>query len=373
MYITSLSVKNFRNINGMLLNFDKQANVIIGDNAQGKTNILEAIYTAINGKSFRTKNDIELIKAGQSNCQIRLNFIKNQREQQIDMVISSDNKKKIAINGVSLNKTVELIGYLNVVLFSPEDLKLVKGSPTERRRFLNREISHIDKKYLNHLVSYNRVLNQKNKFLKFNTEKTEDVSFDIWDEQLAQYAKYIVQRRAQYINKLSQKANLIHAEISDKKESLALNYLSDFYDENSAIIEEKAKTKLKNARSKDIKYGYTTVGPHREDIELFINQKNLKKYGSQGQQRSALLAIKLAEIEIIKDIIGEHPILMLDDVMSELDSKRQMILLKEIKRTQTLLTTTDLHGLSNKDISPYWRHFIVDGSVESSQEVLSAE
>ncbi len=357
----------------MFLKFDKKANVIIGDNAQGKTNILEAIYTAINGKSFRTKNDIELIKAQEVNCQIRLNFIKNQREQQIDMLISKDNKKKIAINEVALNKTFELIGYLNIILFSPEDLKLVKGSPTERRRFLNREISNIDKKYLNYLVSYNRVLNQKNKFLKFNVEKTEDASFDIWDEQLAKYAKYIVVKRANYIRQLSQRANKIHSQLSEAKELLTLDYLSDFFDENNAIIEEKAIEKLKNSRSKDIRYGYTTVGPHREDIEFFINQKNLKKYGSQGQQRSALLAIKLAEIEIIKDVIGEYPILMLDDVMSELDNKRQMILLKEIKRTQTLLTTTDLHGLNNKDIAPYWRHFIVDGSVESSQEVLSAE
>ncbi len=357
----------------MSLKFDKKSNVIIGDNAQGKTNILEAIYTAINGKSFRTKNDTELIQAQQSNCQIRLNFIKNEREQQIEMVIGNDNKKKIAINGVALNKTFELIGYLNVILFSPEDLKLVKGSPTERRRFLNREISNIDKKYLNNLVNYNRVLNQKNKFLKFSAEKKEDASFDIWDEQLAKYAKYIVKKRAEYIRQINQKSNQIHSQISDKKEKLTLHYLSDFYDENDEIIEEKAIEKLKNARAKDIRYGYTTVGVHREDIEFFINQQNLKKYGSQGQQRSALLAIKLAEIEIIKDVTNEYPILMLDDVMSELDSKRQIILLNEIKRTQTVLTTTDLHGLKTKDIAPYWRHFIINGSVESSQEVLSAE
>ncbi len=373
MYITSLSIKNFRNIDNLLLKFDKKTNAIIGDNAQGKTNIIEAIYTAINAKSFRTKNDIELIKTEQESCKIRLNFIKNQREQQIDMMISRDNKKKIAINGVALNKTFELIGYLNIVLFSPEDLKLVKGSPTERRRFLNREISHIDKKYLNYLINYNRVLNQKNKFLKFNSEKVEEISLDIWDEQLAKYGKYIIKKRFNYIKNISKKASQIHRQISENKEELILKYQSDLYDENDAIIEKKTIEKLKSARVKDMRYGYTTVGPHREDFELFINQKNLKKYGSQGQQRSALLAVKLAEIEIINHVIGEYPILLLDDVMSELDNNRQMILLKEIKRTQTLLTTTDLNGLKAKDIAPYWRHFIVDGSVKSSQEVLSAE
>ncbi len=373
MYITSLAVKNFRNLADFTLKFDRKSNIIIGDNAQGKTNILEAVYTAINAKSFRTRNDLELINSCQNYCHINLNFIKNQREQQIEMIISRDAKKKIKINQVAISKTFELIGYLNVILFAPEDLKLIKGGPTERRRFLDREISNINRNYLNSLIKYHRVLNQKNRFLKVCKESDNWQSFEIWDEQLAKYAQKIIKKRIEYIKLLNEKARLIHAEISGKNEVIRLEYNSDLIAETETEIEKKILLKLEKSRQRDIKYGYTTVGPQRDDLTILINDQNIKKYGSQGQQRSALLAIKLAQIEIIKDIVGEYPILMLDDVMSELDSNRQIHLLTEIKRTQTILTTTDLNGLDSKDISPYWRHFIADGSIKSSQEVVSAQ
>ncbi len=373
MYITSLTVKNFRNLADFTLKFDKKSNIIIGNNAQGKTNILEAVYTAINSKSFRTRNDLELINSRQNFCRVCLNFFKNQREQQIEMIISRDAKKKIRINDIAINKTFELIGYLNVILFAPENLKLIKGGPTERRRFLDREISNINRNYLNDLINYYRVLHQKNKFLKLDSEINDRQSFEIWDGQLAKYAQKIIKKRRQYIRLLSEKSTLVHAEISGKNEVISLEYNSDLIAETESEIEKKILLKLEKSRQRDVKYGYTTVGPHRDDLTILINDQNIKKYGSQGQQRSALLAIKLAQIEIIKDEIGEYPVLMLDDVMSELDKNRQVHLLSEIKRTQTILTTTDLNGLNNRDISPYWRHFIADGSIKSSQEVVSAQ
>ncbi len=373
MYITSLTVKNFRNLADVSVKFDKQSNVIIGDNAQGKTNVLEAVYTAINGKSFRTKNDVELIDKQSANCLICLQFVKDDRPQKIDVVLSRDNKKKIAINEVAINKISDLIGYLNVVLFAPEDLKLVKGGPADRRRFLNRAISSINRNYLNHLIDYHHTLSQKNKFLKLSSEAIDQTLLDVWDEQLAVQGCKVVQKRAEYIALLSEKAAVVNAEISNNCEVLKLKYQSDLLAESSAETEQKILQKLKAARQRDIKYGYTTVGPQRDDLQFVLNNQSLHNYGSQGQQRSALLSLKLAQIEMIKAVVGEPPILMLDDVMSELDSNRQIRLLKEIKRTQTILTTTDLNGLDNKDIAPYWRHFIADGSIQSSQEVLSAQ
>ncbi len=369
MYIKALSLVNFRNIERLQISFNQKSNIIIGDNAQGKTNILEAIYTAINGKSFRTKNDAELIKKNREFCRIKLDFFKNNREQCIEVVIAKNNKKRITINGVPIKKTFELIGYLNVVLFAPEDLRLIKGSPSERRKYIDREISHISKQYLNALIHYHRILNQKNKHLKMLNEP--DDTLDIWDRQLANYGSQIVLKRLDFVAKLNDTVAPIHAKISEESE-----YLTIAYDFDSSIGKDKIETYLYEQfvhnRAKDIRYGYTTFGPHRDDLIIMLNDKQIKKYGSQGQQRTALLAMKLAEIEIIESAIEEIPILMLDDVMSELDTKRQTLLLKEIKKTQTLLTTTDLHGLSNKNIAPYRQHYIVDGSIESSQEVLDA-
>ncbi len=370
MYITALSLVNFRNIEKINLVFEKKTNIIIGDNAQGKTNILEAIYTAINGKSFRTKNDVELIKREQEYCRIKLDFFKNNREQNIEIIISKSNKKKISINGVAIKKTYELIGYLNVVLFAPEDLRLIKGSPSDRRKYLDREISHISKKYLNDLIHYHRVLNQKNKYLK--TISKADETLDIWDLQLAKYGREIILKRIQFIEQLNEKVSFIHNKISNKEERLSITYDFDLIASIEDSIEEFLMEQFKGNREKDIRYGYTTYGPHRDDLNILLNEKQIKKYGSQGQQRTALLAMKLAEIEIIESAIEEIPILMLDDVMSELDTNRQTLLLREIKKTQTLLTTTDLHGLKDTNIAPYWQYYINAGSIESAREVLNA-
>ncbi len=369
MYIKALSLVNFRNVEKLHIAFNQKTNIIIGDNAQGKTNILEAIYIAINGKSFRTKNDAELIKKNEDFCRIKLDFFKNNREQSIEVIIAKNNKKKIIINGVPIKKTFELIGYLNAILFAPEDLLIIKGSPAQRRKYLDREISHISKKYLNALIHYHRVLNQKNKHLKMIKES--DDTLDIWDRQLAKYGCQIILKRFKFVEKLNDTVKPIHIKISEDSE-----HLSIIYDFDSSIDESKLEDYLfeqfQRNREKDIRYGYTTFGPHRDDLIIMLNERQIKKYGSQGQQRTALLAVKLAEIEIIESSIEEVPILMLDDVMSELDTKRQTLLLKEIKKTQTLLTTTDLHGLNDKNIAPYRQHYIIDGSIESSQEVLDA-
>lgn len=370
MQITEISLKNFRNYKVATLHFDPHTNCLIGDNAQGKTNILEALYICAFVKSFKNAKDSEIIKYDQDIAQIKLHFIKNQRAQVIEVDLQRDNKKIIKLNGVIINRHVDLIGTLNIVFFSPEDLKLVKGGPAERRRFIDREIAHLSKRYLDDLLHYNKVLNQRNRLIKQIKENNAQINMlAIWNEQLAHYGNAVIQRRLNYLDQLNQVATDVHAQISNQHESVQLSYESSLDITQISDIETQLLKQLTKNQTRDIKYGYTTTGPHKDDIKITIDQRDVRKYASQGQQRSIALSIKMSEIKIIESTIKEKPILLLDDVMSELDTHRQTTLINMIKNIQTVLTTTDLSGLNYREMAPLKVITINDGHISSIQEV----
>lgn len=370
MQITEISLKNFRNYQDASLQFDPHTNCLIGDNAQGKTNMLEALYICAFVKSFKNAKDSDIIGHDQNSAQIKLNFIKNKRQQLIEVDLQKDDKKIIKLNGVIINRHVDLIGTLNIVFFSPDDLKLIKGGPAERRRFIDREIAHLSKRYLDDLMYYNKVLNQRNRLIKQIKENNAQVSMlTIWNEQLAHYGSAVIKRRLNYLNQLNQVATEVHAQISDQRESIKLSYETSFDTVEADNIENQLLKQLTNAQTRDIKYGYTTTGPHKDDIKITIDQRDARKYASQGQQRSIALSMKMSEIRIIESTIKEKPILLLDDVMSELDAHRQTTLIKMIKDTQTVLTTTDLNGLNYREMAPLKVITIQTGHISSIQEV----
>lgn len=377
MYIKQIILKDYRNYSEDNINFISKSNIIIGQNAQGKTNILEAIYFCAFGKSFRTTKDIELIRKNSTAFRIKIVYFKNNREQIIDVIYRQDQKKQILLNEVPLKSIIELIGCINVVLFSPEDLKLIKGGPSERRRFLDREISHLSKRYIDDLVSYHKILNQRNKLLKtIYFQPNLKKSLDVWDEQLVHYGVNIIKKRADFINKLDNIAQITHKSLTYGKETISVQYFSSLiahskfeYDK----IENEFKKQLVNSYEKDIKYGFTGIGPHKDDLIIKIDDNDTRKYASQGQQRTAALTLKLSEIKVIEQEIGETPILLLDDVMSELDLERQSLLTQSIKGMQTIITTTDLHGLDHNEIAPFQLIEVEKGAVLSCQEVRNVD
>lgn len=340
MKINTLELKNFRNYSSQKINFQENLNVLIGKNAQGKTNVLEAIFFAVIGKSFKVNKEKETIKWGQEIANIKGSFSRQFREVDIELVFNKTLKKSIKIDGISIKKTGELLGTVNAVFFSPQELKLVRESPEERRRFMNIDISQTNKRYFYALNRYEKVLANRNKLLKiskdFNVLKD---TIDIWDKALVELAEKIYLERKDFIEKLAPFAEKAHAYISGGQEKLEIKYQSlDFKDKN--FKEEMLKALEKNLE-KDYKQGFTSVGIHRDDIEIFLNGVEVKNFGSQGQQRTAALSMKLAELEIIKERTGEYPILLLDDVFSELDESRQKRLLAFTSRTQTIITCTE--------------------------------
>ncbi len=373
MYITKLVIENFRNFKSETIEFNSLLNAVTGDNAQGKTSLIEAIYLSSLGKSFKTSKDIELIKIGNTYFKINIYFYKDNRNQEIELILLQNKAKQIKLNGVPLNKYSELMGVLNVVLFSPEDLKMVKGGPSERRKFIDREMSHLDKRYMDDLINYHKVLDQRNKLLKNSKENKSLLdTLQIWDEQLATYGANIIVKRLLYIKKLSKHVNKTHLYLSDHKENVVLKYESTVLEKNEPIydtIKGGIKEKLINNKNRDIKYGFTSVGPHKDDVNIIIDDCDARKYASQGQQRTIALSIKLSEIELIYGELGEKPILLLDDVMSELDINRQHMLMKIAKDVQTILTTTDLKGLNYIEIDKFRHIEIKNGTLLSSREV----
>jgi len=343
MKVNKLILRNFRNYINLTLTFTHGINIFIGDNGQGKTNILEAIYYAAMGHSHRTNTDTELIRWQQDSASISIFFSRLSIENSIVLKFNTNQKKEIINNNYTI-KPKELIGLLNVVLFSPEDLMLIKGMPTMRRRFLDMEISQISPAYYQQLLKYNRILAQRNTLLKKIREHTEKAEMlDAWDEQLATIGSQIVKKRQIAIKKLAMLANLMHRKITDNKENLTVIYHKHGIDEN--IIENLAdeyRKKLVELRQHDIYRGSTSVGPHRDDLILSVNGINLRTFGSQGQQRTGVLALKLSELEFIKSETGEYPVLLLDDVMSELDASRREHLIAFIQdRIQTFITATE--------------------------------
>lgn len=344
MFVKSLELNNYRNYENIHIDFDKGVNILYGDNAQGKTNVLESIYLCSTTKSHRGSKDKEIVKFGENEGHIRCLFDKNEVDYQIDIHLRTEKSKGIAINGMKLKKAAELMGIVNVILFSPEDLSIIKNGPSDRRRFVDSELCQLDKVYLYNLSSYNKIVNQRNNLLRdivYHPELTD--TLDVWDSQLISLGTKIIDRRTLFINQLNEIIYDIHRNLTGDKEKLLIKY-----DPNVEIMEYQQKL-LKN-REKDIKYKLTSVGPHRDDFIFYINNMDSKKYGSQGQQRTAALSLKLSEIQLVQNITGNTPILLLDDVLSELDSNRQNYLLDCIGDIQTIVTCTGLDDFINDRI-----------------------
>lgn len=343
MYIKSLNLVNFRNYKNLFLNLSSGVNVFIGDNAQGKTNILESIYYCSLGKSHRTNKDKELIKWGAKEAYISIYVSKKRLDKKIDIKIFKEGKKGIRVNSVKLNTISNLIGICNVVMFSPEDLKIVKEAPSYRRKFIDIELSKLNKRYYYSLVQYNKVLNERNTVLrKWNKDKN---IIEIYDKQLSIYGGFIIKERIKYIQKLNEKAKEIHEKITSESENINFKYNTSI--KNYDNIEKELFKLLRENAEKDFERGTTTLGPHRDDFSITINDIDTRKFGSQGQQRTAVLSIKFASLEIVKEQSGEYPILLLDDVLSELDLKRQRYILNSIKKVQTIITGTGIIDIKN--------------------------
>ena len=336
MIVKSLELKNFRNYEELNISFDRGTNIFYGDNAQGKTNVLEAVYLSGTTKSHKGSRDREMIRFGEEEAHIRITVEKNEVDHQIDMHLKKNSSKGIAVNRIPIHRAGELFGILNLVFFSPEDLNIIKEGPSRRRRFLDMELSQLDKIYLDDLTKYHKVLKQRNQLLKdiYFRPDLEETLF-VWDEQLAFFGKKIIERRAGFIRELNGIVREIHGRISGGREELVLDY------EPSCSSQDLPK-ELEESRRKDLKAGMTSVGPHRDDISFFINETDIRKYGSQGQQRTSALSLKLAEIELVKRMTHDTPVLLLDDVLSELDGNRQNYLLNSINEIQTMITCTGL-------------------------------
>lgn len=336
MILKSVALKHFRNYSDMYLEFDRGTNILYGDNAQGKTNILEAVYVSGTTRSHKGSKDKELIQFGEEESHIRTVVERDGLDYQIDMHIKKNKPKGIAINRIPIKKASELFGILNIVFFSPEDLNIIKNGPSERRRFLDVELCQLDKIYLYHLTKYNKILNQRNKLLKdihFRPELRDTLS--VWDMQLAEYGKKIIDSRKRFIERLNEIVPQIHRNISGNRENLILRYEPN-------VEEQSMEDEILKNQEKDLKFGTTSIGPHRDDMCFMIQDVDIRKFGSQGQQRSCALSLKLSEIELVKRAIKETPVLILDDVLSELDSNRQNFLLNSIHDIQTVITCTGL-------------------------------
>ncbi len=339
MIINSLKLVNYRNYDNFTFKFDKGINVLVGKNAQGKTNIIEAIFYAVIGRSFKTSKDKDIIKWGENRAYLCGEFSKKYRDEKIEIFFDENKKKTIKVDEIAIHKIGELMGVTNAVFFSPDELKLVKESPEERRRFMNIDISQTNKRYFYMIGRYEKVLASRNKLLK----STSDINviketIDIWDRALSELAEKIYVERKKFIDELSPFAKLAHQYISGGKENLEIKYISSF---DGSYSDKMAKYLAKNLE-KDFRLGYTTVGVHRDELDIYLNGTEVKNFGSQGQQRTVALSMKLAELEIIKNRVGEYPILLLDDVFSELDKDRRKRLLNFTSKTQTIITCTDI-------------------------------
>ena len=343
MYIKSLQLLNYRNYESLAIELGKNVNVFMGDNAQGKTNILESIYYCAFAKSHRTNRDKELIRINEEKSFIRLDVGRDRLDKRIDINILKDGKKAISINSIKVSKISELVGIFNVVMFSPEDLKIVKESPGVRRKFIDMELCQLNAKYYYNLVQYNKVLLQRNTILK--QRDVDESMLDIYDIQLAGFGKFIINSRLEYLKKLNSYSENIHRDITSGKEFIEFKYISTV--KNLDFVEDSIVEQLKSLRKRDIEKRMTSVGPHRDDFSILINSMDSKIYGSQGQQRTAVLTIKFASLEIIKEFTGEYPVLLLDDVLSELDFKRKSYILKSIQEIQSIITCTGIEDLTS--------------------------
>lgn len=343
MYVSKLSLSNYRNYEHMDLDLSQGLNVIYGHNAQGKTNILEALYYGATARSHRTHYDKELINWNASEAHIRIEVMK-QTKDVLDLHLRKNGKKGIAINRVPISRLADLYGTLNVILFSPEDLSLIKKGPSERRKFLDIEICQIDRIYIHNLGQYHKILKQRNNLLKaLSMGRGQQETLEIWDMQLVEYGQKVMERRRRFVNEMAPYVKDIHGKITNAGEKIEIKY-----EENSKP--ENFMKQLQRNLKRDIKFGSTSSGPHRDDLSFFINDTDLRSYGSQGQHRTVALTLKLAEISLIEEEVGEQPVLLLDDVLSELDNNRQKHLMEALKKTQTLVTCTGVEDFVRKGL-----------------------
>ena len=342
MYIKKVILENFRNYENQEIELNENINIIYGNNAQGKTNIIESVFLCAFGKSFRAKKDSELIKFDENNCKVEVFYNKIDREGSIKAII--EDKKVFFSNGVKQNKISDIIGKINVVIFTPDDIEIIKDGPQKRRRFLDMMISSLRPNYLHLLNNYNKTLEQRNNYLRqIKMENKNPSMLDIWDEQLADHSFKIYEYRKYFIEKISNIIEDIHSLITKSgKEDIKIKYISNSKNKESFL------ENLKKSRQVDIKRGFTATGVHRDDFMIYINGRPVSIFGSQGQQRTTILTLKLCELKIVKEEIGDSPILLLDDFMSELDEKRRESFLENIKGNQVIITCTDRIDLENE-------------------------
>ncbi len=361
MIIESVDLQNYRNYEFLNMTFDNKINIIYGDNAQGKTNILESLYVCATSKSHRGSKDKDIIRFGNDEAHIKVMVKKHGMNYRIDMHLKKNKTKGIAVNGIPIRRAVELFGIINIIIFSPEDMNIIKNGPSERRRFMDMELSQLDKIYLSNLVNYNKVVVQRNKLLKqlqFSGNSGLVDMLDVWDMQLVRYGSEIIKRRMDFIDNINSIIRSVHSKLSGNKEILNLRYIP-------CTTTDNFKDEVIRSRERDIKFKMTNVGPHKDDVAFFINDKDVRKYGSQGQQRTCALSLKLAEIELVKKVINDTPVLLLDDVLSELDANRQNFLLDSIGDIQTIITCTGLDEFVNNRFSINRIFKVVNGVVSN--------
>lgn len=389
MYIKEIQLENFRNYETLTAEFDPLVNVFYGQNAQGKTNLLESIYIASMGKSFRTNKDRDMIRFGEEFFRIKVTGAAGKsprplqipagrdqnpfpdaqdpdiQETTVEIAVNKEGKKGIKVNGRKANKLADIFDNLYMVIFSPEDLKIVKDEPEKRRKFIDRELSQIKPSYYAALDNYKRVLAQRNMYLK--RFEIEDAVLDVWDRQLSEHGAKILSMRSTFVKKLDAISREIHSGITAGKENLRVFYEPNIpIRESMEAIRKEFYQELKNSREKDLKNKTTSRGPHKDDIKLQAGDMDIRKFGSQGQQRTAALSLKLSEIKLIREETDEYPILLLDDVLSELDNTRQQYLISSLENVQIFITTTEL----SKDVEEALKHIkyfhISKGTIEST-------
>ncbi len=342
MYIEKIKLNNFRNYIEEEIKLDKNINIFYGNNAQGKTNILEAIYLCAIGKSYRTNKDREIINTNSDFLKAEVNYTKKDRDGKIKIEISD--KKNIYLNEIKVKKISEVLGNINIVLFNPDDINIFKEGPSKRRKILDIMISQLRPSYVYNLNMYLKILEQRNNYLKqIKYENKNQEMLEVWDVQLAKYAEIINKYRREFTEKIKEKITDIHKKITNNQEEIKIEYISDLKNQETFLKE------IRETRKIDIIKGYTGKGIHRDDLKLFINDQEIGIYGSQGQHRSAILSIKLSELQIIKEETEENPILLLDDFMSELDKTRRQNFLEDVQDTQIIITCTDKLELKNKN------------------------
>lgn len=364
MYIKTLKLKNYRNYEEIEVNFDPKINIIYGNNAAGKTNLLESIYICSTSKSHKNTKENDIINFNKNESHIKLIFNRGEqpldissastKNEIIDIQLNKDSKKGVAKNGIKLEKLSEFLGFFNVIMFAPEDLNIIKDGPVTRRKFLDIQLSQIDKIYVNIIQNYNKTLNQRNALLKdiyktTGNNRQDLISIlDTYDEQIVDYGLEVIKKRSENIKELAKKIYNIHLLISDNKEKLIVDYENDITGLSKLVGEsfnnpkEIYLKKLKETRDIDIKNQYTMIGPHRDDISFKVEDKDIRKFGSQGQKKTTAISLKLSELEMLKEKINDTPVLLLDDVFSELDENRQKLLVTNLKGIQTIITCTGI-------------------------------